>query len=50
MTEQDAPFWYSTSNNGTQITGSSQKLNDTTLKSINIIKTFINKLHTELIF
>ena len=49
MTEQDAPFWYSSSSTGTQITGSNQKLNDATLKTTTIIKTFINKLHTELI-
>ncbi|OQA90829.1 MAG: hypothetical protein BWY27_00749 [Bacteroidetes bacterium ADurb.Bin234] len=49
ITEQDAPFWYSASSTGTQITGSDQKLNDATLKTTTIIKTFINKLHTELI-
>lgn len=49
ITEQDAPFWYSTASKGTQITGSTQKLNDATLKTTTIIKTFINKLHNELI-
>lgn len=49
LTEQDAPFWYSNSNDGTQITGSDQKLNDATLKTTTIIKTFINKLHNEFI-
>lgn len=49
ITEQNAPFWYSTSDDGTQVTRSQQLLDDATDKASTIITTFINKLHNELI-
>jgi hypothetical protein len=49
LTEQDSPFYYSTSDDGTQIKGGQQLANDAIDKSSTIITTFINKLHNELI-
>ena len=49
ISESDSPFWYSTSENGTQITGISQNLDNARNRLKEIMSLFISKLHSTII-